>query len=72
MDDAGELAAGEKVQRGDLQVSLIVRVQPEVDRLRRKAAIGESDDEGRARFQDARHFLERFDRAREVLHGDGA
>ena len=67
-----ELTAGEEVQRDDLHVSLIVRVQPEVDGLRRKAAIGESDDEGRARFQDARHFPERLDRAREVLHGDGA
>ncbi len=72
IDDVGELPAGKEVQRHDLHMALVVGVQPQIDGLRREAAIGEGDDERRARFQDARHLYERFHRAREILHGDGA
>lgn len=66
--NVGELLTGEEVQCDDLQVRLIVGVQPKVDGFCRETSIGEGDDERRAKLEDARHFHERLDRACEVLY----
>ncbi len=72
INNVGKLTAGEEVECNDLQMRLIIRVQPKVDGLRREAAVGEGDDEGRPGPENACDFGEGFHRASEILHGDGA
>ena len=72
VDDVIELAAGEEIQGHDLQMSLIVGVQPEVDRFRWEAAIGEGQNKRRTGLEHTRHFDKRLDWARKILHRYGA